>query len=372
MKNRPFDFLFFLFIWLCTGFTLGTLMLLWPVRWWVNFIRDQSLGSTIENIGVLFLIILLIGLSFWLSRLIFHWQLRSNHKVQKVMSAVIPFFTAFGALLLFLQPDLINDQQNTKVSEQFTIGPYPTEEKMKSLKAEGYTAIISLLHPAVLPFEPRLMSQEQELADEYGIRLIKASMLPWVSDNEASLKTIEQLARNKQERYYVHCYLGKDRVNLVKNLLFKLAGEEAVKVEKLSANRTFEEKKKFERGELFRLRAGVYFTPYPTKEEFLAFFLASEVKTVINLMDSTNLDHKKRILEEREFLKRSDIRFENSAINMEHPNLKEQAKLVIKLIEQSPKPLVVHHWNIISPEAQYFLKTFAKHTQEQSINLNQK
>ncbi|MEY5069729.1 MAG: hypothetical protein RLZ47_1591 [Bacteroidota bacterium] len=372
MKLSYKNLILFLFIWLCTGFTLGTLTLLWPLRWWVDLARQQNLSNFQEKTGVIFLILLLITVSIWLSRLIFRWQQKQVQQTYTLLSSIIPFLLALAALALLMQPDLINkDTEQNRVSEQFTIGPYPSEEKIKELKAEGYTAIISLLHPAVVPFEPTLMLQEEELAKKYEIRLIEASMLPWLSDNESALNLIENLAKNKQERYYVHCYLGKDRVNLVKNLLVRLAGEEAVKVDKLSANRTFEEKKSLERGEVYRLAPGVYFTPYPTKEEFLAFFLASELKTVINIMDSTNLEHQKRIKEEREIFVNSDINFENHILNLAHTNLKGEMNNILTIIEKSPKPMVIHHWNTICPEAKFFIQQFEKQTHSKPINLNQ-
>ncbi len=372
MKLSYKNLILFLFIWLCTGFTLGTLTLLWPLRWWVDLARKQNLSNFQEKTGVIFLILLLITVSIWLSRLIFRWQQKQVQQTYTLLSSIIPFLLALAALALLMQPDLINkDTEQNRVSEQFTIGPYPSEEKIKELKAEGYTAIISLLHPAVVPFEPTLMLQEEELAKKYEIRLIEASMLPWLSDNESALNLIENLAKNKQERYFVHCYLGKDRVNLVKNLLVRLAGEEAIKVEKLSANRTFEEKKRLERGEVYRLAPGVYFTPYPTKEELLAFFLASELKTVINIMDSTNLEHQKRIKEEREIFVNSDINFENHILNLAHTNLKGEMNNILTIIEKSPKPMVIHHWNTICPEAKFFIQQFEKQTHSKPINLNQ-
>jgi protein tyrosine phosphatase (PTP) superfamily phosphohydrolase (DUF442 family) len=371
MKNNSYNTLIFLFIWLCTGFTLGTLTLLWPVRWWVTFARANQYAAEWENAGVLLLIALLIGCSFWLSRQIFLAQRKAKQRKYTLLSAVLPLVLALGALTLFMQPELINDQQNAQITEQFTIGPYPTEEKMAALKEQGYTAIISLLHPAVVPFEPTLMAQEEELAKKYNMNLIQAPMLPWVSDNEASLNRIKTLAQNKNERYYVHCYLGKDRVNLVKNLLVQLAGEEAIKIDKLSANRTFEQMKNFERGDLYRLAPGIYFTPYPTKEEFLAFFLAGDVKSVINLMDSTNVDHQKRIKEEYEILKNSDIQFQNYILNVANPNLKNELQQLLTAVNKVPKPVVVHHWNTVCPEARLFIKEFAKQNQQKPINLNQ-
>lgn len=372
MKIKPKKILLFLFIWLCIGFALGTLTLLFPVRWWVTYARQHQFSGGQENLGVLISMALLIVLSFLLSRCIYHWQLNAQSKRYTLLSVFIPFLFALGALMVLMQPQWVTDNDdNSKLSEQFTVGVYPTEEKIKALKEGGYTAIITLLHPAVVPFEPVLLSEEEKLARKYDIQLIKAPMLPWVSDNTTSLQTIERLAKNKNARYYVHCYLGKDRVNLVKNLLIRLSGEEAIKIDSLSANRTFEQMKQFERGDLFRLAPGVYFTPYPTKEEFLAFFLAGEVKTVINLMDATNPDHQRRIQEEEEILKSSDIRFKNYTLNIAHPNLKATLKHILDSIAHLPKPIVVHHWNTTCPEARLFMKEFAAQQQEKPIKLYQ-
>ena len=116
MKNKFYQTLFFFFIWLCTGFTLGTLTLLWPVRWWVSFTRAHTYAAKWENMGVLFLIILLIGISFWLSRLIFLAQRKTNQQKTTLLSLVLPFVLALGALTLFMQPELINDQQNAPLA----------------------------------------------------------------------------------------------------------------------------------------------------------------------------------------------------------------------------------------------------------------
>ena len=89
---------------------------------------------------------------------------------------------------------------------------------MIQLKREGFT-IVSLLHPAVVPFEPKLISDEKKLAESIGVPLIHVPMLPWVSGNQEALATIRQLAADRTRHFYVHCYLGQDRVRVVRHAI---------------------------------------------------------------------------------------------------------------------------------------------------------
>ncbi len=368
--NTPIthSWIFFVFIWLCAGFAAGTLILLFPLRWWINTVRTNQISEIYERLGVIGLILLLLLLSFWLSRKLFNWQKQQQRFAFSFISGFFPLVFAGAALILLLQPQFINtDSEQQQVSQQFTIGSYPTAEKIKELKAEGYTGIISLLHPAVVPFEPVLLAQEKAAALKYDIKLLEAPMLPWVSDNAASLKIIEDIIRTNQGKYYIHCYLGKDRVNLVSNLISRLAGEALIEAEAHTARRTFEQMGNFERGDLFRLGPEVYLTPYPTKEEFLAFFLAGNVKTVVNLLDSTDAADQKRIVEERDILKNGAIDFKNYTFHAIMPQ-KELLAMVDSVLKL-PKPIVIHHWNTTCPEAVLFMKLYTQKTQELPLNL---
>lgn len=359
---------YFAFIWLCAGFASGTLILLFPLRWWINTVRANQFAEIYERLGVIGFILLLFLLSFWLSRKLFNWQKQQQRLVISFISGFFPLVFALAALMLLLQPQFINTtSEQQQVSQQFTIGSYPTEEKIKELKAEGYTGIISLLHTAVVPFEPVLLAQEKAAALKYDIKLVEAPMLPWVSDNTASLKIIEGIIRTNQGKYYIHCYLGKDRVNLVRNLISRLAGEALIEAEAHTARRTFEQMGNFERGDLYRLSKDIYLTPYPTKEEFLAFFLAGNVKTVVNLLDSTDVDDQKRIVEERDILKNGAIDFKNYTFHaiMPQNELLAMVDSVLKL----PKPIVIHHWNTTCPEAVLFMKLYTQKTKQIPLNL---
>lgn len=187
----------------------------------------------------------------------------------------------------------------------FTFGPFPDAARLAELHAQGYTAVISLLHPAVVPFETQLIAREKNEAAAAGIELIHLPMLPWVSENTESLGKLRALAATKKGRYYIHCYLGVDRVNVARRIIEQEAGA-AVVIEGggLATRRTLDSRleRGFERGPVFQLEQGLYLTPYPTDAEFLAYILGGEVKNVVVLLDPGDVEEKRRIDFERKLL----------------------------------------------------------------------
>jgi len=297
---------------------------------------------------------------------LFSWHKKRAKILITLLAIAIPFISSAGALYLFMNPDLINsDTQNVSVTEKFTTGPYPTEAKIMELKKEGYTGVISLLHPAVVPFEPVLLDEEEVLLKKYNMQLIKAPMLPWVADNSSSLKIIEDVAKNATGKYYVHCYLGKDRVNVVKNFILNLSGP--IQHVKKTKSRTMETQGAFERGDIYKIDSSTYFPPFPTDEELFAFFLAGDVESVVNLMDSTIEDNKPWIRKERASLQPVGITFKNFAVN--ESTGAAEIENIIDSISLLPKPIIVHHWNTSSPESKLFRKIYYQKTHHAQMNL---
>ena len=359
-------YLFLAFIWLFTGFALGTVILLWPLRIWINYVRDHNYTDITEKIGVMILIMLLIIISFRISLTLFKCHVTNKKVIVTLLVIIFPLIASACALYLFMNPDIVNKgTANEPVTQRFTIGPYPTEEKIKELKKEGYTTVISLLHPAVVPFEPELLNKEEILLKKYNMQLIKAPMLPWIADNSASLKIVEDVVKNGKGKYYIHCYLGKDRVNVAKNLILRLSG--SVSNMTTENNRTFEGMGSFERGNIYKLDTACYMPPFPTDEEFLAFFLAGQIKTVVNLMDSSVEENKPWIQKERTALASNGIVFKNMAIDVK--SSPKEIENVIDSILALPKPLVVHHWNTTCPESKLFRKFYYQKTHYIQTNL---
>jgi hypothetical protein len=103
------------------------------------------------------------------------------------------------------------------VSEQLSFGPYPDESTLIELKSHHYDGVITLLHPAI-PFEKILMDEEKKNGEKVGLAVYSFPMLPWVTDNKQALNSIWTLLQQPGKRWYVHCYLGQHRTNLVRQL----------------------------------------------------------------------------------------------------------------------------------------------------------
>lgn len=207
----------FLALWLCWGFTLGTITLLGPLRWVVDYGRTQSWAETSEKSTVYIFIALLVIVSAVFALL--SLKRIYNHNTSRAFKAVlftIPVIGIAMSVLAFMNPAIVNKSDSSKeekIGSQFGVGPYPELVKMYQLKADGYTGVISLLHPAVVPFEPALLEREKKEAQEAGLAFINIPLLPWISDNKEAIDSLRRLIRTAKGKYYVHCYLGKDRTN---------------------------------------------------------------------------------------------------------------------------------------------------------------
>lgn len=326
----------FVFLWGFTGFALGTLVLMFPVRWWATTARESGLSDRVEKAGVLVFIVLLVVVSATIS-----WKLasalRSRGWFARVAIAAIVVACGGVAYWFWINPTMMAGGMGAEVtSAQFTFGPYPNEDRMRQLKKQGFT-IVPLLHPAVVPFEPQLLEREKLAAEKVGIPLIHVPMLPWVSENLASIEKIKELAADKSKKYYVHCYLGKDRVQMVKNLVEKTGATVAAETTYRGLN-TIDH---FERGRIYKLGKEGYLTPYPTEAEFTSFFLSGEVKQVVALLDPDDPGDSKRLTLEREILARFNVPFE--LIPAKKGTYDAEAVLdAVRRVRQMPKPYVVH------------------------------
>ena len=83
-------YIFLIFIWLFTGFALGVLILLWPLRAWVDYIRNNNYSATAEKAGVLVLIGLLIIISFRAGLALFQWHISEKKMIITVLAIALP------------------------------------------------------------------------------------------------------------------------------------------------------------------------------------------------------------------------------------------------------------------------------------------
>jgi hypothetical protein len=284
----------FLYVWLMVGFAAGTATLVGPVRWITGAMRGSSWSSH-ENKVMIFVILSYIALSFLLAKALTRLIRRSRRVPVRVGVPGAVTVAAVLALWGWMNPGTyamaaggVPSQIRLGRGAQFDFGPYPDKDRLEELKRAGVTAVVSLQHPAVVPFEPAGIAGEQAAAKEIGITFIHAPMLPWVSSNQESLEKIRQLARAGTGHYYVHCGLGRDRTNVVKHMLQQM--DVAVTADKTAAASTFrkrmaEKGSRMERGDLRELETDVWLIPYPNQHELYGYMLAGQVKHVLVLMD---------------------------------------------------------------------------------------
>lgn len=166
-------------------------------------------------------------------------------------------------------------------------------------------------------------------------------MLPWISQNEESIQRIRAIAARPQGRYYVHCYLGKDRVNVVKRII---AGADKMLVDNQTAEpaRRLDEIARFERGPIVILGDGVYLTPYPTEEEYFGYLIAAGVNQVVCVLDPIDPETQQRIKDEKKLLTIYQVAYLNYPIPTAGNNKKIEA--LLDKIKGLPRPLVIHRF----------------------------
>lgn len=350
----------FLYYWITTGFFLGTLTLMGPVRWATGHSRAAGWSYGAEKAIVLSFIALLFAVSLFIARSIYR---RASAAQDRKARAGIPAVAAalfLIALGFWMNPKMMIDADAKTTAgsyswSEFVFGPYPEKDRLIALKKEGYTAVISLLSMAVVPFEPVLFAREQEAAKEAGIELIHIPMLPWVSSNDHVTAELKNLERRGPGKYYVHCYLGKDRVNVFKTMLAAtVGGAKTVSLQPENIRR-ISDRGSFERGKITPLGKDVYFTPYPTDEEFFAYILNGTVKSVASLLNPGNPEDVKWIEKEKAIAEKYGLNFVNYPWKaLDKPG---RAKAV-REIKKMERPLVIHAFLSHTPESVDFVKAY--------------
>ncbi len=352
--------LLLLLFWLMNGYVLGTALLIGPVRWIADYSKMHSWSQSAEDIIVKIVMVMLVILSFIVSLFMTRSFFRSDSIFKRIILFLFPLILSVGAVWLWMNPSLMQKDNNisetiAKNGSEFVFGSFPEEAKIRLLKEKNFTAIISLMHEAVVPFEPKLIKEEKESCKNVGIELINIPMLPWISENEEALNRLKDLALNKPGKYYVHCYLGKDRVNIAKRVIETSNQTAAINSE--LKTRSIEDLEEFERGAIIKLEKDVYFTPFPTDDEFMGYILNGSFKNVISLLDSQNAEDLILIEKEKKFFETFKIPFENYPIHTKNINKKELKAEIEKIIKMA-RPILIHSFKTNSPQSEIFISAY--------------
>jgi hypothetical protein len=373
-KNKIQSIILFLYLWFCIGFPMGLWILLaGPSKWLSEYARSTDMEISQENIFGKLIIILYVIVAFLLALFIHRIVKRSTTKMIKwVLPGILTIILFTSVYIFSFHPQwLISysggiparsvELKQDKNSDQleFVFGSYPNEEMIKSLKEQGYSGIISLLHELVIPAEPALIKDEIEIANKYGIKVINMAMLPWISGNEETLQYAKGFIENEKGLYYVHCYLGRDRVNIFKAAVKKYGVKTTS--ESTIINRRLEDRSTLERGDYFKLEEGVYLTPYPTDDEFMKYVLNDYFKTVISLLDSNKVRNQKWIRKESKLFTDYPMEYVNYPLigPFDHEDLIQ----LKTLINTKEKPILLHRFLTNDPISKFIVNNYLNFTE---------
>lgn len=350
-----------LYVLLMVGFGLGTLVLLGPVRWVTEALRGAGWSPEAENVVVVGMILIYLGISATLA-VSLAWSSSPHGRRWRRNSPVWTTAVALATLLVWFNPDLIVGADREAAPEilqagevRFVFGPYPGDDDLGRLKREGYTGVISLLHPAVVPFEPKLLKQERDAARKAGIPVISLPMLPWVGDNGASLDSLRAIARGGSGRYYVHCYLGRDRVNVALRAITSVSDE--LLEGEVRAPKDIRQKGQFERGEIVLLEHDVFLTPFPTDEEFFFYIAAGGIRTVVSLLDPAVESNTRWIEKEERILEENQITLVSLPLDRSSYD-PDRVLEIARQVKALPRPVLVHAFRGRSQETAAFRSAY--------------
>lgn len=350
----------FCFLGLGLAFPLGLLMLtVGPTRMIAQKAAAENWCEANENliqkIVVALFVVAIVLLTFFIFR---KFNASKNSSAKNGMLVFIGIALLVSLYIFSFKPELlINSNANTieinkSATAEFHFGPYPDQEKIEALKAQNYTAIISLLSKLVIPAEPILMQKEAENAAKTGIQLIAIPMLPWIDENTNSVLQIKELAHHLKGKYYVHCYLGKDRANVFKNIIENENNTLKIKTELGSNN--IDTLKSFERGKIIKLQKHIYFTPYPTDDEFFGFILNGKIENVVCLMDPKI--NQELIQKEQKIMTQYNQDFEYIALAESDSDKK--IRTVIDSILKLKQPILINSYSTKSVVSERFIRLF--------------
>ena len=359
MNSKLLNFFLLGFFFAALFFPIGLISLtIGPSRWIANYAKKEEWDESTESNFQVLIIIILCALSLFLAN-----QLLKKYNSKKSISKRIifsPLSILITSLAIFtFKPEFLNvnkfDISNLKnENTTFEFGPYPDENKLKELKKNGFDAVISLLHPIVIPAEPILLNKEIKIAKSLNFKIISIPMLPWISKNEESIELIKKLAQTAKGKYYVHCNLGKDRAGLFKKIIE--AENQQILIKSTIKHNQIKKETPFERGAVFVISKDVFFTPYPTDEELFHYFLNSNIKTVVNLMNPKYPEENIWIEKEKKIITQHHQKFYNYSII--ESDTETEIKTIIEKIKKLPKPMVIHAFTTNKENSKKFLKLF--------------
>ncbi len=289
------------------GFAGGVLYLLFFLVPFEQWLVDSGVSQGTIDVALDVMILGWVLFGFLVTLLYARLFLRRGRGLLGGVAVAVASVAAAGAVFfLMLDNSLLAaagqlGQQSADKGQRLVFGPYPDAERLEELEDKGYDGVIALLSPKV-PFERVLLQQEEDNGKSAGIRVYSRPMLPWITGNEASLEAIKALAAQEDKQFYIHCYLGKHRVDIVRQELEAEAPDPTEKEVDLPY--------RFERGRVMTYEGErIILGPYPTEEEWFEYVLRRDVDEIVSTLDPDNPDDAPWIEEERKIAEENGLKF---------------------------------------------------------------
>lgn len=239
---------------------------------------------------------------------------------------IVAAISALAAVVMFATflntgASIIAERRSAKVEiANLVYGPYPELKDLQDLKRDGYDGVITLLHPS-LPFERVLLTEELDNGKLAGIDVRSFPMLPWISDNQDAKAGISALISQPKKRYYVHCYLGQHRTNLVRQLAANVRPTEAQPLDTLLPV-------KLERGFLLTHdNRRIVLGPFPTDSEWVTAVQRHGVKEVVSVLNPANSEDMLWITKLREITRKEGLVLTEMPLDPTRPDPAEVQKI---------------------------------------------
>lgn len=337
----------FLYLWLMIGFATGTAVLLFAARGVTGLLRGSA-AAGMEAYAMWGVMAGFVIGSFFLSLWLWRRSLRGG--AGRFAIPAVATMLASMALWGWSNPAryaAVAGGEESRIAldagPEFVFGAYPDEARLRELKEAGFTAVVSLQHPAVVPIELQGIRAEKEAARNVGIRFVHAPMLPWVSDNEEALQTIRGLVERGTGKYYVHCGLGRDRANVVKAMVERMGEARVATAGDLKAPRTFADRVAegrflMERGNFQVLAEDLWVVPYPNEREGFSKLFGGQVETVLMMMDPADAQQREWIADGKRLFQQYGVPFRFQPYDPADP---QGVARFARQVRDAPRPTVV-------------------------------
>jgi len=328
------------------GLVLGTAVLVGPVRLITEGMGQAGWEQSSQDHVLIFVILLYLVFSLLVTRWIVGVMFRARNRNTRWGIAAVFTLLAAGTAWEWSNPAKMlagiagggnGGTYNVTGGAQFIFGAYPDEPKLAELKREGVTAVVSLQHPGVI-IEREGITAEKDATRKLRLNFIQAPMLPWVSDNEGSLEKLRVIARTGKGVFYVHCGLGRDRVNVAKRIIEAEGKKIAFSSDVKAATGFADRPTPFERGSLAHLDHGKWLIPYPNQHEMFGFVLGGQAGSVVSLLDPLDPQQAAWNSSMEKLLKKYSIPFTMRPLS---PNDAAKALEIAKEVQAMPEPVTV-------------------------------